>query len=64
MTRLFTSPLYLRVEDIPEYADLSAADKRADRSTWPSPLRAANLTAGLIDRDAVWTAKRAALELI
>ena len=29
-----------------------------------APLRAANSTAALIDRDAVWAAKRAALELI
>ncbi len=63
MTRLFTSPLYLRVEDIPEYAALSAADKSAiDRLA--APLRAANGTPDLIDRDAVWSAKRPALELI
>src|SRR5260370_1432673 len=30
----------------------------------PAPLRAASATAALIDRDAVWAAKRAALELI
>src|SRR5581483_2833133 len=29
-----------------------------------APLRAASATAALIDRDAVWTAKRAALEII
>ena len=63
MTRLFTSPLYLRVEDIPEYAALPAADKAAiDRLA--APLRAANSTPYLIDRDAVWTAKRQALQLI
>jgi 4-alpha-glucanotransferase len=63
MTRLFTSPLYLRVEDIPEYAALPAADKAAiDRLA--APLRAANNTPYLIDRDAVWAAKRQALELI
>jgi 4-alpha-glucanotransferase len=63
MTRLFTSPLYLRVEDIPEYAALPAADKAAiDRLA--APLRAANNTPYLIDRDAVWTAKRHALQLI
>ena len=27
MTRLFTSPLYLRVEDIPEYARLPAPEQ-------------------------------------
>ncbi len=63
MTRLFTSPLYLRVEDIPEYAALTAADKSAiDRLA--APLRSANSTPELIDRDAVWSAKRRALELI
>jgi len=63
MTRLFISPLYLRPEDIPEYADLPDEDKRATQQL-AGPLRAANLSAGLIDRDAVWQAKRTALELI
>jgi 4-alpha-glucanotransferase len=63
MTRLFTSPLYLRVEDIPEYAALPAVDKAAiDRLA--APLREASNTPYLIDRDAVWTAKRQALQLI
>jgi 4-alpha-glucanotransferase len=63
MTRLFTSPLYLRVEDIPEYTALPAADKAAiDRLA--APLRAANSTPYLIDRDAIWTAKRHALQLV
>jgi 4-alpha-glucanotransferase len=63
MTRLFTSPLYLRVEDIPEYGPLPDADKEAIEQL-AGPLRAANTTAELIDRDAVWQAKRAALQLI
>ncbi len=63
MTRLFTSPLYLRPEDIPEYAQLPDPDKRAVQDL-AAPLRAANRSADLIDRDAVWQAKRAALELI
>ncbi len=63
MTRLFTSPLYLRPEDIPEYADLPVADKRAIQEA-AAPLRAANRADTLIDRDAIWRAKRAALELI
>jgi 4-alpha-glucanotransferase len=62
MTRLFVSPLYLRVEDIPEYRELPpAARQRIDALA--APLRAASRTADLIDRDAVWRAKRAALEL-
>jgi 4-alpha-glucanotransferase len=63
MTRLFTSPLYLRVEDIPEYGALPAPDKRTIHEIAVG-LRAANTTADLIDRDAVWRGKRSALELI
>ena len=63
MSRRQVSPLYLRVEDIPEYQVLSAGD-RARVEALAAPLRAASTTAALIDRDAVWTAKRAALELI
>ena len=63
MTRLFTSPLYLRVEDVPEYGALSPAGKDAV-ARLRAPLIAASHTADLIDRDAVWTAKREALQLI
>jgi 4-alpha-glucanotransferase len=63
MTRRHLSPLYLRIEDIPEYAGLSTAD-RARVDALGAPLRAASRTADLIDRDAVWTAKREALEII
>jgi len=63
MTRRHISPLYLRIEDVPEYAGLSP-DGRARVDALGAPLRAANRTAALIDRDAVWAAKRAALEVI
>jgi 4-alpha-glucanotransferase len=63
MTRRQVSPLYLRIEDIPEYARLSAGD-RTRVEALAAPLRAASTTAALIDRDAVWTAKRTALEMI
>jgi 4-alpha-glucanotransferase len=63
MTRRQISPLYLRIEDIGEYEQLSPAD-RARVETLAAPLRAASSTAALIDRDAVWDAKRQALELI
>jgi len=63
MTRRHLSPLYLRVEDIPEYARLGPGD-RARVEALGAPLRAASRTAALIDRDAVWAAKRAALEII
>jgi 4-alpha-glucanotransferase len=63
MSRRFISPLYLRVEDIPEYAPLPAAGRRRIEEL-AAPLRAASTAGGLIDRDAVWRAKRAALEII
>jgi 4-alpha-glucanotransferase len=63
MTRRYVSPLYLRIEDIPEVAHLSRA-QRAQLTALSAPLRAAVTSAGLIDRDAIWTAKRAALQLI
>ena len=63
MSRRFVSPLYLRVEDIPEYALLTAGQRQRIEDL-AAPLRARNTGAGLIDRDAVWTAKRAALEII
>jgi 4-alpha-glucanotransferase len=63
MSRRQISPLYLRIENIPEYQGLSAGD-RARVETLARPLRAASASAALIDRDAVWAAKLAALELI
>lgn len=60
-SRRFVNPLYLRVEAIPEYAEMrhrgrlrtlrDALNKRADRKK-------------LIDRNAAWQAKRAALEQV
>ena len=63
MTRRHISPLYLRIEDIAEYGRLNPGD-RARIDALAAPLRAASATAALIDRDAVWAAKRAALEMI
>jgi 4-alpha-glucanotransferase len=63
MSRRFTSPLYLRIEDIPEYAGLTAGERERIEAL-AAPLRARSATSGLIDRDAVWQAKRAALEII
>ncbi|MDT7572799.1 MAG: 4-alpha-glucanotransferase [Actinomycetota bacterium] len=57
-SRRFRSPLYLRIEDIPEYAD-AAADVRAEVDA----VRPAD-SPDRIDRDAAWTAKLAALELL
>jgi len=63
MTRRYVSPLYLRIEDIPEYRRLGHAEQQRI-SALAVPMRARNATDGLIDRDAVWTAKRQALEII
>jgi 4-alpha-glucanotransferase len=63
MSRRFISPLYLRVEDIPEYGLLPPAQRRRI-GDMAAPLHAASTGGGLIDRDAVWRAKRAALEII
>jgi len=63
MSRRWVSPLYLRVEDVPEYENLSFPE-RTRLSLLGQPLRAASQTPALIDRDAVWSAKREALELL
>ena len=61
-TRRFANPLYLRVEAIDEYAYLTAAD-RADVERLVAEVAPLN-TADVIDRDAAWTAKEAALRLV
>ncbi|MGN6790976.1 MAG: 4-alpha-glucanotransferase [Streptosporangiaceae bacterium] len=63
MTRRYVSPMYLRIEDLPEYQQLNLA-QREYIDELASPLRAASSTSDLIDRDAVWEAKRLALELV
>ena len=63
MSRRFISPLYLRIEDIPEYSALDERE-RGHIAALAKPLMAASEAADLIDRDAVWTAKRAALKIL
>jgi 4-alpha-glucanotransferase len=63
MSRRWVSPLYLRIEDIPEYKDLNYQE-RTRLTALSAPLVAASRTPALIDRDAVWTAKREALEVL
>ncbi|WP_222720625.1 4-alpha-glucanotransferase [Actinomadura sp. HBU206391] len=65
MSRRFAAPLYLRVEDVPEYA-AAAEDDRRRISALAAPLRIGerDRTAGLLDRDAVWSAKLGALEAL
>ncbi|GAA4919745.1 4-alpha-glucanotransferase [Streptomyces coeruleoprunus] len=66
-SRRFPDPVHLRVEDVPEYAYASGAD-RAELDALVG--RAAELREGvlrkgeLIDRDAVWVLKRRALEIL
>ncbi|HMA46164.1 MAG TPA: 4-alpha-glucanotransferase, partial [Frankiaceae bacterium] len=59
-SRRFAAPLYLRPEELPEYA---AAD-RATRARVDALARSAPRDTDLIDRDAAWAAKRVALELL
>ena len=63
VTRRFANPMYLRIEDVPEYARLApaVAGRIEELAT---QLRRLDSTADLLDRDAVWVAKRTALEAI
>ena len=63
MSRRFISPLYLRIEDIPEYSALDDRE-RGHIAALAKPLKAANDAGSLLDRDAVWAAKRAALKIL
>jgi 4-alpha-glucanotransferase len=63
MTRRYLSPLYLRISDIPEFGRLGS-EQAARVGQLARPLLASAATTGLIDRDAVWSAKREALTLI
>ena len=63
VTRRFANPMYLRIEDVPEYARLApAVCEQVEQLA--GQLRRLNTTADLLDRDAVWGAKRTALEAI
>lgn len=61
-TRRFASALYLRPEQIQEYLDLAAPDRRRVNDL-AAPMRASNAT-DTIDRNASWSAKLDALRLI
>ncbi|MHA7240351.1 4-alpha-glucanotransferase [Arthrobacter sp. TMS1-12-1] len=62
-TRRYFHPLYLRVEDIPEYARLGAAAR--DRIEGLAVgFAAANTATDLLDRDSSYAAKLEALELV
>lgn len=61
-TRRFANPLYLRIEDLPEYAALDAADRQLV-TLLAGKVRPLN-TEDIVDRDACWTAKREALGML
>ncbi|MFV2144429.1 MULTISPECIES: 4-alpha-glucanotransferase [Isoptericola] len=62
-SRRFGNPVYVRVEDILETAYLSAADRSLVE--WAAdPVRYLDGDGGPLDRDAVWDAKKAALEVV
>ncbi|HYN76041.1 MAG TPA: 4-alpha-glucanotransferase, partial [Candidatus Limnocylindria bacterium] len=62
-TRLYANPMYLRVEAIPEFAALSP-ESRAQVEALAEPVRRSLREDVLLDRDAAWTAKRLALDLV
>jgi 4-alpha-glucanotransferase len=62
-SRRFFNPLYVRVERIPEYAELAAAE-RARVDDLAAGVHRDLDTVDVIDRDTAWTAKRAALRIV
>lgn len=60
-SRRFVNPLYLRVEAIPEFAQLS---KRGRAQRLRDGIQKHAAARDAIDRDSAWTAKREALELV
>ncbi|MFJ8533375.1 4-alpha-glucanotransferase [Streptomyces sp. NPDC093591] len=64
-SRRFPDPVHLRVEDVPEFAYVEDRERLRTLLERAGRLREAVLEKGaLIDRDAVWEAKREALELV
>ena len=62
-SRRFLNPMYIRVEEVPEFGYLSLDDRTAIEQL-ARPCRSRNGTDDLLDRDAIWAAKKAALELV
>ncbi len=60
-SRRFVSPLYLRVEAIPEFA---AVPRRGKVDKLRSACAQQTATSDIIDRDATWAAKRRALDIV
>ncbi len=62
-SRRFTNPVYLRIEQVEEFAQLDPADRSAVDKV-RADVRARLSDRDVIDRDEVWAAKRAALQLL
>ena len=63
VSRRFSNPMYLRIEDIPEFTEAkNKTRKRIEKLA--KPLREMNTSTDLLDRDAVWASKRVALEML
>ena len=62
-SRRFFAPLYLRIEAVPEYADLAESDRRVVTQL-ADQVHARLDRSDTIDRDAAWTAKRQALRIL
>ena len=62
-TKRFANALYLRIEDIPEYAYASEQVRTAIQAL-AEPLRELNTSAELLERDPAWAAKLKALEML
>ena len=62
-TRRFVNPLYLRVEDVHETGYLTSADRALVEWSAEQAI-ALDTDDGPIDRDVVWAAKKAALEVV
>ncbi|MFJ8779718.1 4-alpha-glucanotransferase [Streptomyces sp. NPDC102476] len=64
-SRRFPDPVHLRIEDIPEYAQVADSERlRAPRERAERLREAVLEKSALIDRDAVWELKREVLELV
>lgn len=62
-TRRFFNPIYLSIETIPEFMKLDAKSRKKIESLANS-LKPMNYSSDLLDRDAVWSAKKQALEIL
>lgn len=63
VSRRYASPLYVRIEDVPEYTRLEPMQREGIQRL-ARPLREHGRTADLLERDPVWEAKRSALAVL